>query len=143
VKIYTDEGISGLNTKHREGFNAMIRDALAGKIDLIVTKSVSRFARNTVDTLTAIRELKDNAPMWPSDKDLGGVDTPPPPPPANTTWNLWDPMTQKQLVVYSQYGANLAYDQATGQWVNVHANMMVWNGTAWAPLKSDPFFANI
>ena len=58
VKIYTDEGISGLNTKHREGFNAMIRDALAGKIDLIVTKSVSRFARNTVDTLTAIRELK-------------------------------------------------------------------------------------
>ena len=58
MKIYTDEGISGLNTKHREGFNAMIRDALAGKIDLIVTKSVSRFARNTVDTLTAIRELK-------------------------------------------------------------------------------------
>ena len=58
MKICTDEGISGLNTKNREGFNQMIRDALAGKIDLIVTKSVSRFARNTVDTLTAIRELK-------------------------------------------------------------------------------------
>lgn len=59
VKVYTDEGISGLNTKHREGFNEMIRDALDGKIDLIVTKSVSRFARNTVDSLTTIRKLKD------------------------------------------------------------------------------------
>lgn len=46
VEVYTDEGISGLNTKNREGFNRMITDALAGRIDLIVTKSVSRFARN-------------------------------------------------------------------------------------------------
>ena len=44
VKVYTDEGISGTNTKRREGFNEMVADALAGKIDLIVTKSVSRFA---------------------------------------------------------------------------------------------------
>lgn len=58
--LYTDEGISGTNTKHREGFNSMIEDALAGKIDLIVTKSVSRFARNTVDSLTTIRKLKEN-----------------------------------------------------------------------------------
>ena len=47
VKVYTDEGISGTNTKHRDGFNEMIADALNGKIDLIVTKSVSRFARRT------------------------------------------------------------------------------------------------
>ena len=59
VGIYTDEGISGTNTKHREGFNRMIQDALDGKIDLIVTKSVSRFARNTVDSLTTIRKLKE------------------------------------------------------------------------------------
>ena len=59
VGIYTDEGISGTNTKHREGFNRMIGDALDGKIDLIVTKSVSRFARNTVDSLTTIRKLKE------------------------------------------------------------------------------------
>ena len=59
VKVYTDEGISGLNTRHRDGFNEMIVDALAGKIDLIVTKSVSRFARNTVDSLTTIRKLKE------------------------------------------------------------------------------------
>ena len=57
--IYTDEGISGTNTKRREGFNQMIADALAGKIDLIVTKSVSRFARNTVDSLTTVRKLRE------------------------------------------------------------------------------------
>ena len=59
VRVYTDEGISGTSTKRREGFNEMIEDALAGKIDLIVTKSVSRFARNTVDSLTTIRKLKE------------------------------------------------------------------------------------
>ena len=60
VKVYTDEGISGLMTKKREGFQEMINDALAGKIDLILTKSISRFARNTVDTLTHVRHLKEN-----------------------------------------------------------------------------------
>ena len=59
VRVYTDEGISALNTKHRDGFNEMIQDALDGKIDLIVTKSVSRFARNTVDSLTTVRKLKE------------------------------------------------------------------------------------
>ena len=59
VEVYADEGISGTNTKKRKNFNRMIEDALAGKIDRIVTKSVSRFARNTVDTLTTIRKLKD------------------------------------------------------------------------------------
>ncbi len=57
--IYTDEGITGTSTKHRAGFQAMVADALAGKIDLISTKSVSRFARNTVDSLTTVRQLKD------------------------------------------------------------------------------------
>ena len=60
VKVYTDEGITGTSTRHREGFNQMVEDALAGKIDLIVTKSVSRFARNTVDSLTTVRKLKDH-----------------------------------------------------------------------------------
>lgn len=59
VNVYTDEGISATNTRHRDGFNAMIADALAGRIDLIVTKSVSRFARNTVDSLTTVRKLKE------------------------------------------------------------------------------------
>jgi DNA invertase Pin-like site-specific DNA recombinase len=59
VKVYTDEGISATNTKKRDGFNQMITDALDGKIDLIITKSVSRFARNTVDSLSTIRKLKE------------------------------------------------------------------------------------
>lgn len=59
VDVYTDEGISATNTKKRDGFNRMVQDALDGKIDLIVTKSVSRFARNTVDSLTTVRKLKD------------------------------------------------------------------------------------
>ena len=58
VKIYPDEGISGTSTKKRKQFNCMIKDAKCGKIDLIITKEVSRFARNTVDTLQYTRELK-------------------------------------------------------------------------------------
>ena len=59
VGMYSDEGITATSTKHRDGFNQMIDDALAGKIDLIITKSVSRFARNTVDSLTTVRKLKE------------------------------------------------------------------------------------
>lgn len=59
VRIYADEGLSGTSTKKRREFNDMIADALDGKIDLIITKSVSRFARNTVDTLTIVRQLKE------------------------------------------------------------------------------------
>ncbi len=57
--MYSDEGISATNTKLRVGFNTMIEDALEGKIDLIITKSISRFCRNTVDMLTTIRKLKN------------------------------------------------------------------------------------
>lgn len=57
VGIYADEGITGTNIKKRDGFNRMIADAKAGKINLILTKSISRFARNTVDALQTIREL--------------------------------------------------------------------------------------
>ena len=59
VKVFTDEGISATNTKKREGFNQMVAEAMAGNIDLIITKSISRFARNTVDTLTTVRKLKE------------------------------------------------------------------------------------
>ncbi len=59
VEVYADEGITGTSTKRRKNFNRMVEDALAGKIDRIITKSISRFARNTVDTLTTIRMLKE------------------------------------------------------------------------------------
>ena len=57
--IYADDGKSATNTKKRDDFNAMIEDCLAGKIDMVITKSVSRFARNTVDCLQNIRKLKE------------------------------------------------------------------------------------
>lgn len=59
VKIFADKGISGTSTKHRDEFNKMIRMCKRGRIDMIITKSISRFARNTVDCLKYIRLLKD------------------------------------------------------------------------------------
>ena len=58
VSVFADEGITGTNTKKRDGFNLMIQKAMNGEIDLILTKSISRFARNTVDTLQTVRNLK-------------------------------------------------------------------------------------
>ncbi len=58
-RIYQDAGISGTSVKHRQGFKDMIADAYAKKFNLIITKSLSRFARNTLDTLTYVRKLKE------------------------------------------------------------------------------------
>ena len=58
VGIYADEGISGTRADKRPEFKRMIDDCFAGKIDYIITKSVSRFARNTVDCLDHVRQLK-------------------------------------------------------------------------------------
>lgn len=57
--IYADEGISATNTKKREQFLKMIEDCNAGKVDMIITKSISRFARNTLDCLNFVRQLKE------------------------------------------------------------------------------------
>ena len=62
VDIYADEGISGTSLQHRDSFIRMIEDCKAGKIDLIVTKSVSRFARNILDCIGYVRELKSYEP---------------------------------------------------------------------------------
>lgn len=59
VGIYADEGITATNTKKRDNFNRMIADCRNGKIDRIITKSISRFARNTLDCLNYVRELKE------------------------------------------------------------------------------------
>ena len=63
VGIYADEGISGTSLQHRDEFVRMIQDCKAGKIDLIVTKSVSRFARNIVDCIAKVRELANMNPQ--------------------------------------------------------------------------------
>ncbi len=56
--IYADDGISGTDMKKRDEFNRLLQDCEAGKIDMILTKSISRFARNTVDTLNTLRILR-------------------------------------------------------------------------------------
>jgi len=73
---YYDNGISGTSKENRKGFNKLIEDALAGKIDLILTKSISRFARNTVDNIQTIRKLQEKdvvvyfekEDIWTNDK---------------------------------------------------------------------------
>lgn len=59
VKVYADEAITGTKSEKRPGFQEMIQDCMDGKIDLILTKSISRFARNTMDMLTYVRMLRD------------------------------------------------------------------------------------
>lgn len=59
VDVYADEGISGTSLSRREAFNQMMADAKDGKIDMIITKSITRFARNTVDSLNSLRTLKE------------------------------------------------------------------------------------
>ena len=59
ARVYADEGISGTNVKHRDEFQMMISDCEDGNIDLILTKSITRFARNTVECIQTIRKLKE------------------------------------------------------------------------------------
>jgi DNA invertase Pin-like site-specific DNA recombinase len=75
VKIYTDEGISGTSVGKRKGFQEMIEDACAGKIDLILTKSISRFGRNIVDILTTLRKLSDLNPPVAVNFESEGINT--------------------------------------------------------------------
>ena len=75
VKIYTDEGISGTSVDKRKGFREMIDDACAGKIDLILTKSISRFGRNIVDILTTLRKLSDLNPPVAVNFESEGINT--------------------------------------------------------------------
>ena len=56
---YYDDGVSGTGISHRHGFQQMVNDALAGKFTLILTKSISRFGRNVVDSISTIRKLKE------------------------------------------------------------------------------------
>ena len=75
VKIYTDEGISGTSVDKRKGFSEMIEDAVAGKIDLIYTKSISRFGRNIVDILTTLRMLSGLNPPVAVNFESEGINT--------------------------------------------------------------------
>ena len=73
--IYADDGISGTNTSKREQFNRMIDDCMNGSIDMVVSKSISRFARNTLDCLTYIRKLKDKGiPVYFEKENINTVE---------------------------------------------------------------------
>lgn len=74
--IFADDGISGTNTKKREEFNRMIEECMAGNIDMIITKSISRFARNTLDCLKYIRQLKEkNIPVFFEKENINTIDS--------------------------------------------------------------------
>ena len=74
--IYADDGITGTNTKKREEFNRMIADCNAGNIDMVITKSISRFARNTLDCLKYIRQLKEkNIPVYFEKENINSMDS--------------------------------------------------------------------
>ena len=74
--IFADDGITGTNTKKREEFNRMIDECHAGNIDMVITKSISRFARNTLDCLKYIRELKDlNIPVFFEKESINTMDS--------------------------------------------------------------------
>lgn len=76
ARIYADDGISGTNTKKRDDFNRMIDGCMAGKIDMVVTKSISRFARNTLDCLKYIRQLKEKEiPVYFEKESINTMDS--------------------------------------------------------------------
>ena len=73
--VFADDGISGTNTKKREEFNRLIKECMAGNIDMVITKSISRFARNTLDCLRYIRQLKDkNIPVFFEKENINSMD---------------------------------------------------------------------
>lgn len=73
--IFADDGISGTNTKHRVEFNRLIEECMSGNIDMVITKSISRFARNTLDCLKYIRKLKDkNIPVYFEKESINTMD---------------------------------------------------------------------
>ena len=74
--IFADDGISGTNTKKREEFNRMIAECMKGNIDMVITKSISRFARNTLDCLKYIRQLKEkNIPVYFEKESINTMDS--------------------------------------------------------------------
>lgn len=96
--VFTDFGKSGTNLKHREQFNQMIELAKAGGIDLIITKSISRFARNTVDCLRIIQELKGyNVEVWFEQENISSFD-----PKVELTITIYASLAEEESRIISQ-----------------------------------------
>jgi len=73
--IFADDGITGTNTKNRDEFKRMVDECMAGSIDMIITKSISRFARNTLDCLKYVRQLKEKSiPIYFEKENINSMD---------------------------------------------------------------------
>ena len=112
IKIYADQA-SGLNTKKRTQFNTMMRDARAGKFDVLYVKSISRFARNTVTTLTAIRELNSYGIETRFEKEnLTSTD-----PSTNLLLSIMASMAESESISISEnVNLGLKYKYSRGEW---------------------------
>lgn len=92
IKIYTDRGISGTSTKNRTGFQEMMADAEAGKLDMVFTKSISRFGRNTMLTLEAIKKLKEwHVEIWFDNENMSSWD-----PKSEAMFSIMSAMAQEE-----------------------------------------------
>ena len=112
IKIYADQA-SGLNTKKRTSFNTMMRDARARKFDVLYVKSISRFARNTVTTLTAIRELNSYGIETRFEKEnLTSTD-----PSTNLLLSIMASMAESESISISEnVNLGLKYKYSRGEW---------------------------
>lgn len=117
VDIYADEGISGTTDYRRASFMKMIQDALSGKIDLILTKSISRFGRNTMDVLKNVRLLRDNnVAVLFEENNLNTLDT-------KTSEMLLTTLSavaqqESENIIWLVYG-NKAFNPCCGKVINI------------------------
>ena len=117
--IYADKGISGTTVKHRAEFRRMIEDAKAGKIQYIIAKSISRFARNTVDTLSYVRELKSYgvSVFFEKEKlDTGNAVS-------EFLLSIFAAAAQEEIISLSnnmKVGKRMRYAAGIGQWTHIY-----------------------
>lgn len=117
--IYADEGITGTSARKRPKFNQMVKDAMAGKIDTIITKSISRFARNTVDCVATVRKLRDHGVNVYFEKE--NLDTSSPA--SEMVMTILAAFAQEESRSISEnlkWGIRKRYEKGEGRWVPVY-----------------------
>ena len=126
VKVYGDEGVTGLNTQKRKGFQQMLKDGKDKEFDLLLVKSISRLGRNTVDLLSSIRELRSAGVICYFEKENIRTDA--------TTGELMITL----LSVFAQMESEsisqnvrigLGYRMSRGQWSVAYSNFLGYDRT--------------
>ncbi|HAG70460.1 MAG TPA: hypothetical protein DCL38_10910 [Lachnospiraceae bacterium] len=127
VKVYGDEGVTGLNTKHRVGFQQMLADGKKGKFDLLLVKSISRLGRNTVDFLTALRILRASKVTVCFEKE--GIKTDDSVSEMIITiWSAFAQMESESISQNVQIG--LGYRMQRGEWSVAYSTFLGYDRTA-------------